>query len=149
MARSWRPNRLDVVAAVAVIATSWLFMRYAWFAADLYFNSTFHPLSGAMQALGVVGWLLATFGPVGVAVIFWRLAKRGRKWLLLHVFFLPCAIALFVTGQRIMLLVIGDPDFDATLGGPVLQAFALFVFSVAAYFAALAWKGISDAFREA
>ena len=92
--------------------------------------------------LGVLGWLVATFGPIVLAAIFWRLANGSRAAWLLHLLFLPCAYALLRAGAGVMLFVIGDFDFDSTLGGPVLQAGLLFMIASAAYFVAVAWSVI-------
>lgn len=139
--RSVALNRLEIAAAVAAVVSTWLCIGAALDAADLYRMT--RPISGAMQVLGVVGWAVATFAPLGLALCFWRLSKRvARPWLL-HLLFVPCAGALMAAGSELMLFVVDDPDFDSTLGGPVMQAALLFVFAVAAYFAAAiegAWR---------
>jgi hypothetical protein len=89
-------------------------------------------------ACEVLAAFVATFGPIGAAAGFWRLSKRsGAAWLV-HLLFFPCAFALLEAGGALMLFVIGEPDFDSTLGGPVLQAGLLFPVALAAYLAALA-----------
>src|SRR3954470_11542760 len=128
-------NRLDMVAIVAVVVTSFLCMRGAWDAAQAYFGAD--PMPPSRRALGLLGWFVATFGPIGAAVGFWRLAKRVRASWLLHLLFVPCAFALLLAGQAPMLFVIGEPDFDSAIGGPVLQAGLLFAIAVAVYLAAL------------
>lgn len=134
-------NRLDAVAAVAAIVTTGLCIEGTLNAAEAYLGSRRIPQ--ALQLLPILGWLVATFAPLGLAVGFWRLSRRvSRPWLL-HLQFLPCAFVLFIAGARIMGFVANDPDFDATLGGPVIQAFLLFVISTAVYFGAVvhsAWR---------
>ena len=141
VAAKLRLNLLEKAALVAVIVTSWLCFRAAVDAAEMYRH--FLPLPGAMQVLGVLGWVVATFAPTGLALCFWRLAPRlSRPWLL-HLLFPPCAVALFQGGAGLMLFVVGDPAFDSTLGGPVLQASFLLAFAMAAYPGALigsAWR---------
>ena len=132
-------NRLDMVAVLAVIVSTFLCLQSALDAADAY--TLFQPLSVAKQVLGVAGWFVATFGPIGVAVCFWRLAKRVRAPWIVHLLFLPCAYALLMGGGYLMLFVIGDPDFDATLGGPVMQAALLFAVALVLYFAAVIYRG--------
>ncbi|HEY0026832.1 MAG TPA: hypothetical protein VGC35_03085 [Allosphingosinicella sp.] len=131
-------NRLDIVAVVAVIVSTILCIEAALHAADAYTH--FRPISGAKQMLGVIGWIIATFGPIGVAVCFWRLAKRVRAPWVVHLLFLPCAYALLMAGVYLMLFVIGDPDFDSTLGGPVMQAALLFAAASVLYFGAAIYR---------
>jgi hypothetical protein len=109
-------------------------------AADAY--TLLRPLSGAKQMLGLAGWFVATFGPIGVAVCFWRLAKRVRAPWVVHLLFLPCAVALLWVGQHLILFAIDYQDFDHTLGGPVLQAALLFPVASILYFAALIYRGL-------
>jgi len=128
-------NRLDAIAAVAVMVTSWLCLNATLDAAGAYLGMNRIPQ--ALQALGILGWLVATFAPLGLAVAFWRFAKRvSRPWLL-HLLFLPCAFVLLIAGSRAMAFVAGAPDFDATLGGPMLQASLLFVIATAVYLGAV------------
>lgn len=83
-----------------------------------------------MQMLALFGWFVATFGPIGIAVLFWRVAKLFRHGWILHLLFLPCTVALYVAGEKVILFATDYTDFDHTLGGPVLQARALFPIAV-------------------
>ena len=89
------------------------------------------------KVVGCVGWLVATFGPITVSVIFWRLSKHLQRALVLHLLMLPIAYALTRAGAWLMLYVIGVPDFDDTIGGPIVQAFLLFVVAVIGYYFAV------------
>lgn len=136
MAVKFRLNRFEQAAAAAVIVTTWLCIEGALNAAEAYLM--LEPISAPMRVFAVLGWAVATFGPLALAVLFRRLARRvSRPWLL-HLLFLPGAYGLIIAGSRIMSFVVGDPGFDATLGGPVMQAFLLFLFIVPAYFVAAA-----------
>jgi hypothetical protein len=135
MAVRLKLNRLEIVAIMAVVVTSFLCIWGTLDVAEAYLSV--RPMPPGRQMLGLLGWFVATFGPIAAAAGFWRFAKRVRKPWLLHLLFFPCAFALLRAGAALMLLVIGDPDFDATLGGPVLQAGLLFAVAVAAYLAAL------------
>src|SRR4051812_18135852 len=141
MARRLKLNRLDVVAIAAAVVTTWLCLRPALDAAEMYLM--YRPVPAAKQVLGLVGWFVATFGPLGLAVGFWRLAGRLRTRWPLHLLFLPCAFALLMTGDSIMLFAIGFRDFDDTLGGPVLQAGLLFAVAIVAYFSAVLWTALA------
>lgn len=91
----------------------------------------------------IAGWALIAYGPLLVAVFFWRWAKRISTPLMLHLLFLPGAAALFGIGEQLMLSTIQDPDFDAMLGAPVIPAFFLFLATMATYFFALLVRRIS------
>jgi len=140
MAGRLKLNRLDIVAIVAVAVTSFLCIRAASDAAQAYLGAG--PMPPGRQMLGLLGWFVATFGPIGAAVGFWRFAKRARTPWLVHPLFFPCAFVLLRAGEALMLFVIGEPDFDSTIGGPVLQAGLLFAVAVAAYLAALVASGL-------
>jgi hypothetical protein len=135
MESRFRPNRLDVFALVAVIVTTALFLGAALNAADLY--TSVQAMSAWEKAVGCFGWLLATFGPITVSIAFWRWSERLQKAWILHLLMLPLAYALVRSGASLMLVVIGIPDFDDTIGGPVIQASTLFVLAVIGYYSAV------------
>jgi hypothetical protein len=134
-------NRLELMAIAAVVVSTWLCIGPALDAADMY--RTHRPIGPAAQMLGVFGWLVATFGPLALAIGFWRLAGRSRVPWLLHLLFLPGAAALLMAGDRIMLFVTGTIDFDDTLGGPEMQAALLLMVAVLAYFSAVLWTAVA------
>jgi hypothetical protein len=142
MVRRLKLNRLELVAIAAAVVTTWLCIGAALDAAELYRMG--RPMPAAKQMLAVLGWLLATFGPLGLAVGFWRLAGRLRTRWPLHLLFLPCAFASLMIGDRIMLFAIGAWDFDDTIGGPVLQALLLFLIAVPLYFGAVLWTALAS-----
>jgi hypothetical protein len=132
-------NRFDKVALAAVIAMTLLCargqLRIAHFYLDpLHFSGK--KLS-ATVAIWAAGWVIATYGPMAIAACFWRWTKRARAAWIFHILLLPCAVVTWNAGQSIMLLVIKDPDFDGTLGGPVMPAALLLLVAVGGYFAAL------------
>lgn len=132
----FRPNGFEVFGFLAVAATTVLFMGAAFDAASLY--ASVRPMSITEQAIGCFGWLLATFGPIASAIVFWRLSKTTRKGWMLHLVLLPIAFALVRFGASIMVAITGGlPDFDDALGGPVLQAFALLILTIVGYYSAV------------
>lgn len=131
----FKPNRLELVALTAAIVTSWLCMRAALDASEAYLIG--RHITAGMKMLGLLGWAIATFGPMGLAAGFWRLSKRIRARWLVHLLFVPCALALFRAGDALMLFVAGTPDFDDTLGGPEMQAALMLLIAAAAYLAAI------------
>ena len=131
-------NRLDKLALAAVIITTLLCIRGSVDAAYAYTST--RPISATGSMIGLAGWLIATYGPISIAVWFWRWAKQVRASWVPHLLFLPCAAGIFRAGEALMLFVIGDPDFDATLGGPVIPAYLLFIAAAGGYLAALVSK---------
>ena len=50
---------------------------------------------------------------------------------------LPSVLATLKLGSSLMLSVTGSPDFDDTIGGPVIQAYALLLLAVIGYYSAV------------
>jgi hypothetical protein len=94
----------------------------------------------------LLGWLLATYGPVGTAALFWRLAKPSHVAWLFHLLLLPCAVVMLWGGGLLMASVVGDPDFDSTLGGPIIPALLLFFLAIFGYATALVCGHLSAKF---
>ncbi|MEG3148469.1 hypothetical protein U1769_01130 [Sphingomonas sp. ZT3P38] len=138
MESRFRPNRLDIFALVAVIVTSALFLDAAFGAAEMY--TSVQTIPAWKQAAGCFGWLVATFGPITVSVVFWRWSKRFRNAWILHLLMLPVAYALVAGGWSIMLFALNVSDFEDSIGGPVLQAMALFLLAVAGYYVAVLYR---------
>lgn len=131
----FRPNGFEVFGLLAVAVTTMLFMGAAFDAASLY--ASVRPMSISEQVMGCFGWLLATFAPIVSAMVFSRLSKTARKGWMLHLLLLPVAFAFVRIGAAIMVTVTGGlPDFDETLGGPVLQAFTLLILTIVGYYSA-------------
>ena len=128
-------NRMDVFGLLAVGVTTFFFLGAALDAASLY--ASVRPMSAGDLVLGCSGWFIATFGPIGLAVVFWRWAKGLRKAWALHVLMLPSALAMLKLGGSLMLFAIGSPDFDDTIGGPVIQAITLLLLAVIGYYSAV------------
>ena len=126
---------MDVFALVAVCVTTFFFLGAALNAADLYMSV--RHITADDLAKGCLGWFTATFGPIGLVVVFWRCTKILRRAWMLHLLMLPFTLAMFKAGSALMLSVIGSPDFDDTLGGPVLQGIALLLLAVIGYYSAV------------
>lgn len=133
----WRPalNRMDIFGLLAATMTTFVFFGAASNAAGVYNRAG--ALSTGAILLGCAGWAVATFGPIALAVLLWRGAKRFNRGWLLHLLMLPLAIGAVNLGSSMMLWVTSTPDFDDTLGGPVLQAGLLFVLAVFGYYLAV------------
>lgn len=59
-------------------------------------------LTPPMFALGIIGWVIATFGPLTLSVFIWALVKRVHAKWAPHLLFIPFAIALFRGGVRLL-----------------------------------------------
>jgi hypothetical protein len=135
-------GRFDQLAlAIAAVATAIEAMGIHGFATRYYLDQ----VPNGKMPIGAAGWAIATYGPIGVAVLFWHGGKRVPapwSWML-HILFIPCAWGLFVAGESMMLSVIRDPDFDAVMGGPeFVPALSLFPV-VGSYLAAVIIRHMS------
>lgn len=128
-------NRLDKIALATAVAATLLSVTRYRFAFEYYADQM---LPGSL-VVAALGWGLATYGPLVVAVAFWRSAKHfpSPVPLMLHLLFVPCAFAALAAGDAVMLSTINDPDFDATLGAPELPAFMALIVSIFSYFIAV------------
>lgn len=133
-------NRFEKLALVAVIVVT---LRYVRGPGDFVYDYYRKQVPEGMVSIGIAGWAIASYGPIAIAVLFWRWAKRVRSPWIVHLLFLPCAIALLATGDTLMLLVIEDPDFEATIGAPEMAATLLFLVAVGGYLAALIARRVS------
>ncbi|MHA6723676.1 hypothetical protein [Sphingomonas sp. RS2018] len=131
---------MDVFGLLSVGVTAFLFLGAALNAADLYMSVK--PMSAGDLMIGSLGWIIATFGPIFLAIVFWRLAKRLQTAWVLHLLMLPSALTMLGAGRALMLSVTDTPDFDDTIGGPVIQATALLLSAVMGYYLAVVYTGL-------
>ncbi len=113
----------------------------AFFAAGPVFRELYLPQIAAWNLpVAIAGWALASYGPIVVAAFFWRGADRFAQGWLLHLLLIPCLYAVFLTGDRVMLNTVNDPDFDSTSGAPIMPAMLCILAVIIVYFLALAIK---------
>jgi len=134
-----REGRLAALAAAGVGATP----------ADRLKTPTICATCNAMPAIifpiaGIAAWLGSTFGPIAIAILFWRFARRrsGRWWV--HLLFVPAMLA--VEGACIWLLFFAahdDGDGALGLGIALLPPLAFFITAFVGYFAALGFETTS------
>lgn len=134
-------NRLDGIATVTALAATLMgIVGFRNFAFGYYADQM---LPGSLP-VGMAGWAIATYGPLIAAVAWWRYAKRLSRnvALSLHAIFLPCVLGIFWAGDAIMLAILSDPDFDATLGAPEMPALLSLAVAIVSYYAAVAirWR---------
>lgn len=130
-------GKLALAGVVGVTFLGAAFMRSR--AYDLYFDQM--PFGNWLVAAS--GWIVATYGPVLIAVSLWRFAKHHRAPWLLHLLLLPALYALLIAGSRLMLSTLYVPDFDATLGAPIMPAVLSIIAALTTYSMALAAERFS------
>ncbi|RJF93469.1 hypothetical protein D3876_03860 [Sphingomonas cavernae] len=82
--------------------------------------------AGYKSALGVVGWLIATVGPVALSVLVWLLVQRLTPRWLVHLAFIPMALVLFRAGSSLFFHASGMTA-EVTLGGYAMLAASAFL----------------------
>lgn len=124
-------NRFEKLALASVILVSLLCVRGP---GDLAYDHYRAQVPEGMLPVGLAGWAIFTYGPIAIAVAFWRLAKRIRAAWALHLALLPGMWILHRIGGDLMLSVIDDPDFDATMDAPLMAGTLLCLIAIAGYF---------------
>ena len=138
-----RSEKLALAGVLGVTLLGAAFMRSRPYA--LYYGQM--PVTKWMIA--GAGWVIATYGPVLSAFAFWRFMKhRQRSWML-HLLLLPLVYVMLVAGSRLMLSTLYVPDFDATLGAPIMPAFASIVATATIYSLALIAERMSGSSGQA
>jgi len=91
--------------------------------------------------LGSLAWLSATFGPIALAIISWRVAQRVRWGWTAHLVFLPLAVALVWYANQLVFFAAGDTgDGPPGLGLVIAPSFVVLLGTVVAYYCALVVK---------
>ena len=127
-------NRCDQLALAGVIIVS---LEGVAFTHSFAFHLYFSQMPIAQLLIAVVGWVMVTYGPIIVATLLWGLAKRSSAPWLLHFLLLPSFWALLVAGNSLMLSTLNVPDFDDTLGAPIMPALLVMTVTIALYASAL------------
>lgn len=128
-------NLRDKLALTGVIIVSVEGVAFTKsFAYKLYFGQM--PIGNLLIA--GTGWALASYGPIILAALFWGIAKRSSMPWLLHVLLLPSFYGLLLAGNALMLSTLDVPDFDDTLGAPIMPALVVMIVTLLVYFSALA-----------
>jgi hypothetical protein len=123
--------KLALVGVITVSLAGFSFINS--FAYRLYFGQ----VPTTKLSVAVTGWALASYGPVIVAALIWKLAKRSSVPWLFHILLLPSFYALLVAGNALMLSTLNVPDFDDTLGAPIMLALFIIIGTMAIYLLAL------------
>ena len=94
-----------------------------------------------MAALGVLGWFIATLCPLLLSIWFWHLARRSSRQWLLHLIFIPCAVAVYRLGANVLFFAADVPDGDSVEGYTLIVGFSFLVFTLLIHIAVLAVLG--------
>jgi hypothetical protein len=132
-------NRSDKLAVVGAVIMSYEAFS---FAIGPVIGLYLPEITACELPVAIAGWVIASYGPIVVATLFWRLADRLSMGWLLHILLVPCLYALLLTGERLMLSTVSDPDFDGTLGAPIMPAMFCDLVVIVVYFSALVAKQV-------
>ncbi|MET0308954.1 MAG: hypothetical protein ABW023_09640 [Sphingomonas sp.] len=128
-------NRFEKIAVVAAVLATWLYADATESVWDLYVVRPHLPW--LLTAFALAGWILSNYVPIAVALLYWRRAKQARRPWVFHLLLLPSIILATWAGDSMMLQVTGEPDFDATIGAPVIIGMYLLIVAVLGYAAAV------------
>jgi hypothetical protein len=128
-------NRFEILALLAAFAFTLLCVNSTISAVELYL--VWQDRHFTMYAIALVGWLLASYGPIFIATTLWRGSKCVESPWLLHIAVLPGMFFAMREGSLLMLYAIDQTDFDSTIGAPVMTGIFLFLTAFVLYVAAL------------
>ncbi|WCT73687.1 hypothetical protein PQ455_00190 [Sphingomonas naphthae] len=74
-----------------------------------------------------MGWSIATLGPLGLSIAVWILLRRHQGWWLLHLLYIPSAIAVAQVGASILFFATDVPDGDSVEGYTLIAAFCFLI----------------------
>ena len=127
-------KRSDTLALAGLIIVSLGGVAFTKsFAYHLYFGE----MPAGTMSIAIAGWAIAAYGPILLAWLFWRMAQRISVAWLLHMMLLPSFYALLLAGNALMLSTLEVPDFDDTLGAPIMPALLSIAVTAIVYFSAL------------
>ena len=101
-----------------------------------------------MTALEVLGYTIATFGPLSSAIAFWRLSDRVQASWMMHLLFVPVAFLIYKLGEQLVYYAAGVPDGDSVEGYMLLPALSLFVLTTVSYLSVLASRALTRFWRQ-
>ena len=139
-------NRLGKLAYGAAIAGVALLMAREVVEPSVYL---YEQHTAGMVALGTLGWSIATLGPLTLSMCFWRLAERRQQQWVLHLLFIPCAIALVRIGSSILFYAADVPDGDSIEGYTLVAAFGFLVVTLLVHAMALGGLAVGAISRKA
>lgn len=123
-------NRFDKLALVAAVVVT---LRYMPRLEDPTYTYYLGQMTSGQQPIWIAGLILQAYGPIAIAAWFWRWSGKASAAWILHLLFLPAILVPFGIGEALMLSVMKDPDFDATIGVPEMGGFFLLLIALVAY----------------
>lgn len=133
-------NRYGFFAYVAGV------VGLALLTANTTINSTIfvYQYNGGISALGVVGWLSSSLGPLALSAFVWAIDRRfGARWLP-HLIFLPSAIAIFREGTGLYYLESGMLADSMASGLALSMATVWFLFTLVVHVVAFGAFGVAS-----
>jgi hypothetical protein len=112
--------------------------------ADITINSMIfvYRYAGGITALGAIGWLISSFGPIALSVFTWVIAQRVQARWLPHLIFIPLAIVAFKEGGALYFHESGILADSMASDFALLAATGYFVLAVFVHIVAFAASGI-------
>jgi uncharacterized membrane protein len=92
-------------------------------------------------ALGMTGWLVSTLGPIALSVCVLLIARRLKAPWLLHLLFIPAAIAIGKGGGYLFFYGAGVSGENSPEGYALLTAIMLLILTLAVHIAMLVVEG--------
>lgn len=118
---------------VALIGLTIVTLMGSAFVRGRVYELYFVQLSIQQWFVAAAGWCIATYGPVLAAMILWKSATRSRIPRLRHLLLLPTHYGLLVVGNKLMLSTQYLPDFDSTMGAPIMPALLTIIMTISVY----------------
>ena len=134
-------RRCDKVALVGLVIVS---LWGASFLDGPEYTLSFPKMPTTSFLVAVDGWVTAHYGPIIVALAFWKSSGRSSVPWLFHILLLPSCYALLASGDRIMLSTTIVGDWDSTLGAPILPAFLVVIATIAVYYVGLVARRVQS-----
>lgn len=90
----------------------------------------------------ILGWFVTAMGPILLSVCFWILVQRVNARWLIHLIFVPIAIAIFVGGQALFLYGANTNGVNSPDGYSLIMGSLLLILSVIVHVIASATEGV-------
>ena len=139
-------RRLWILAYGAAVASIALLMGREVVDAGLY---VLQALPSRRASMAAAGWLISTFGPLGLSIGVLVTAQRLQPQWVLHVLFSPCAFALDRAGASILFYAADVPDGDGIEGRTLIAAFGFLVLTLLVHVTARAALAVGRISRRA
>jgi hypothetical protein len=100
--------------------------------------------AGGISALGVIGWLISSLGPIALSILVWVTDQRIKARWLPHLIFVPSAIIIFREGVSLYYRESGILADSMASGLALLTATGYLVLALLVHIVAFAAFGIAS-----